>query len=536
MQLDRLQLELRPRPNAQALDLGFALLAANPRVVYTTWLMLWLPLISLCGVCAIYVPHWGFFGGGWWMLVAWWLRPLIERAPLYLFSRQVFGEHPTWQQALRAWPSQCGGAWFRLLVWWRLFSAGRGLYQPIWQLEEARGAGAAVRMRAIGHRTLGSATMFGVACAYFENVLQLGLFAFIGLFLSDTELANPFAFFISNFAQPGSPWLLIVSFIAYAMAVGLIGPIYVACCFTLYLNRRATLEAWDIEIMLRQLKPMTSNSDAKISKTRLITPALMLIALILCGSTNTNLQAAENQPSKLENKEQCEQPKWAYAYQKERSPAQSEAQQALRNEVDTLYQDQDLRPFICQEVWVKTDHKPVEKADLPQLKGFALFLKYTVIFALCSFIAWLIWRYRGQIFSYGAPKKLHRASEVAGLDIRPESLPEDIAATALQLWQQGQIRAAVALLYRASLSRLVHENQLTITQGATENDSLRLAQIAHQLGEMAASRLALVEQCTKVWLNAAYAHRMPETLAEFEQLCRDWQHEFDGKPVTGVSP
>ena len=88
MQLDKLQIDLRPRPNAQALDLGFVLLRAHAGPVYMAWLMLWLPLVLLCGGLAYLFP--GYAGA--WLLLAWWLKPLLERAPLYILSRQVFGE------------------------------------------------------------------------------------------------------------------------------------------------------------------------------------------------------------------------------------------------------------------------------------------------------------------------------------------------------------------------------------------------------------------------------------------------------------
>ena len=46
-------------------------------------------------------------------------------------------------------------------------------------------------------------------------------------------------------------------------------------------------------------------------------------------------------------------------------------------------------------------------------------------------------------------------THVRDLDIRPETLPADIGAAARQLWERGEQRAALALLYRGMLSRLV---------------------------------------------------------------------------------
>ena len=55
-------------------------------------------------------------------------------------------------------------------------------------------------------------------------------------------------------------------------------------------------------------------------------------------------------------------------------------------------------------------------------------------------------------------------SHVRDLDIRPESLPADVGAAAQRLWESGEHRAALALLYRGLLSRLVHVHGLPIRE------------------------------------------------------------------------
>jgi hypothetical protein len=519
MQLDQLQIDLRPRPNAQALDLGFALLRSNAAVVYITWLMLWLPTISLCGLAAFFVPHLGFFGGAWWLAIAWWIRPLLERAPLYILSRRVFGENVTWQQALRAWPSQCGGGWFRLLIWWRLFSGGRGLYQPIWQLEGARGKVAANRIRVIGRKTIGSASWFGIACAHFEGLLQLGLFAFIGIFISDDLAINPFALFNSDMRGPESSLWLFLSFAAYGISAGIIGPVFVACSFTLYLNRRASLEAWDIEIMLRQLKPVHAK---KAGNGKALAGLLVLCFSSFFFSQNEVYAAGQPTTTKQNPEEKCEKPKWLKDEPRERGEASSQQQQAIRNDIDTIYQAEELRPYLCQETWKRADQTAPKKSKV-DLSLLALLLKYIAIIAGLFFVGWLLWRYRTQIGGFTLPKRKRFATEVGGLDIRPESLPNDVSASARELWKNGQQRAAIALLYRATLSRLVNTYGMQISQGATENDCLRLAHIAHRLNELDSKCLRIVEVVTTMWLSAAYAHRFP---ADIQQLCQDWDQEF----------
>lgn len=528
MQLDKLQLDLRPRPNAQALDLGLVLLRSHLADTYKAWLALWLPLMALCGSLAWLFPE----QAGMWWLLAWWLKPLLERAPLYILSRQVFGETVSWQEALRAWPRQLRGGWFRLLTWWRPFVPGRGLYQAIWQLESARGAVAAERRKLIGgDKTAKSAFWFGTMCAHFELILQIGLIAFVGIFLSNENAINPFAYLFEHDKSAASP-IMAVMFAAYAFAGGIIGPIYTACCFTLYLNRRATLEAWDIEIMLRQITPPV---DRKPRTTLL---ALILpLALALALFQPPRVEAAETIQAALP----CEPPQWIAERMEEqaksRGPNQNAEQARLRREVADLFASEDLRGYVCEKSWSpkhsteeETQPSPSKKpsAPLPDLGMQAGILKILLIAAAIILTTWLLYRYRDQFPGFARSPAPRQATEIRGLDIRPETLPDDVAAAVRSLWEQGQRRAALALLYRATLSRLVHENGLLLTHGATEGDCLRLANQA-QLNK---ARLHLVTIATELWLNGAYGNRWPDgdTIAAH---CAQWQAHFGKTAASG---
>src|SRR6185312_8956351 len=66
-------------------------------------------------------------------------------------------------------------------------------------------------------------------------------------------------------------------------------------------------------------------------------------------------------------------------------------------------------------------------------------------------------------------------THVRDLDIRPETLPPDIGAAARALWERGDHRAALALLYRGMLSRLAHVHEVPIRDSSTEGDCLALA-------------------------------------------------------------
>ena len=90
-------------------------------------------------------------------------------------------------------------------------------------------------------------------------------------------------------------------------------------------------------------------------------------------------------------------------------------------------------------------------------------------------------------------------THVQDLDIRPESLPPDIGAAARELWDRGEQRAALALLYRGLLSRLAHVYEVPIRDSSTEGDCLTLA--ARKLD---AGRLDYATRLVRTWQRAIY--------------------------------
>ncbi|WP_282824454.1 DUF4129 domain-containing protein [Pelomonas sp. V22] len=130
-----------------------------------------------------------------------------------------------------------------------------------------------------------------------------------------------------------------------------------------------------------------------------------------------------------------------------------------------------------------------------------------LIWVLLRLRDWLVARRRGPVLAELPP------THVGSLDIRPESLPADIGAAARALWQRGEMRAALSLLYRGALSRLVHAHGVAIRAASTESDCLALAQ-----QRLAAEPQAYLRQLIAGWQAVAYARReLPAE--ELEQLC-----------------
>jgi hypothetical protein len=154
-------------------------------------------------------------------------------------------------------------------------------------------------------------------------------------------------------------------------------------------------------------------------------------------------------------------------------------------------------------------------------------LVWVIVGGLIAVLAFYIVR---TIRSWDAPpddEAFVAPTHVQDLDIRPESLPSDIGATARRLWDRGEHRAALALLYRGLLSRLVHVHQLPVRDSSTEGDCLALASRMGSAGRDYASRLIVV------WQAAVYGHLDADAAAVYA-LCDGFAPSLDA-PAAGDS-
>lgn len=121
-------------------------------------------------------------------------------------------------------------------------------------------------------------------------------------------------------------------------------------------------------------------------------------------------------------------------------------------------------------------------------------------------------------------------SHVNELDIRPTSLPADIGAAARALCQRGELRAALSLLYRGALSRLVHDQRVPIRAASTEGECVQLASRV-----LPASGSAYFERLVGAWQTEVYAGR-PADASEVAALCDGFGAHFAAAAPAMPSP
>jgi hypothetical protein len=112
-------------------------------------------------------------------------------------------------------------------------------------------------------------------------------------------------------------------------------------------------------------------------------------------------------------------------------------------------------------------------------------------------------------------------TSVRGLDIRPESLPENIGAAALVLLDAGREREALSLLYRGALSRSVHRFGVAILPSATEGEALRAVNAT-----LDPPRAAYVSDIVALWQRAVYAGERVSA-KPIDRLCRGFAESLE---------
>ncbi len=239
MRIDTLALRMRPRAPLEAADLGARLCQTTARSVYVCYAVAYLPVLALAIASfeiAAWVPSVFLFAA----------KPWLDRTVVFVLSRAAFGQATTvgdlWRARRDVW-------WRHLwLTWtWRRLSPWRSFTQPVYQLEGLSLTRIRRRVKQIKSRKRGSALMMMLAFLVAEICLGLAILSLLVWFAPPNEAPDLLTMMVE-----GAPFFAVAAFASYAITVAFLHPFYVAAGFAMYLNRRAELEAWDVEQELRR--------------------------------------------------------------------------------------------------------------------------------------------------------------------------------------------------------------------------------------------------------------------------------------------
>lgn len=513
MRLSDATVVIRPRSTWEAMDLGVLLNQRHRRLLMTSWAMVTLPIFALLS--------WGLWDSpSLAVFIFWWLKPAFERLPLYILSQAMFGETPTLKQALRQWPRLLKPQLLASLTWRRL-SLPRSFVMPVVQLEDLDGQQRQQRLQVLLQRDAGAARWLTIIGAHLEGALWIGLMVLFYLLLPQQVALDWSWQSLISAATQDWRWLEHLTNAFYALVLVVWEPIYVACGFSLYLNRRTVLEAWDIELVFRRMRQRLLSASA-----------VLLIAMIVLMPTTHNAWAAEP----------------ATSPDSPRLLDQSLTSQASRDSIKAILEQPPFRNRETVTRYRFGEDQP--SAEAPDDGKTPLWLKallklfegqhFGALATLIEIVLWgivigaiglLIWRYRDwlQAFVSRRPTLNIKATRplpqrAFGLDLKPESLPADIATSAESLWQTHP-REALGLLYRALLSRLLHDFNIALKAADTEGQVLRRVELLQR-----PALLAYSQTLTGHWQNMAYGHRLPPAQVQ-QELCNGWRFLFGSEVV-----
>ena len=489
MRLEDVTAEIRPRVPWESIDLGCALARRHLGAVMKAWVLTVVPLWIVLAVLLRNHPI--LF-----IICVWWLKPIYDRVPLLVVSRALFGAAPSVMEVVRAWPKiMVRRLWFSLVV--GRFSPARSLSLPVAELEGLRGKAYRQRVDLLERNGGEGATMATLAGFVLECVTGLGMVMLVMMMVPDavstrwsSGLGDFFDYSDLSDVPAGFFWLMSV---VYMAAITLMEPFYVSAGFALYINSRTLTEGWDIELAFKRLGARLGEGV----KSGVNTVLMLMVAVVGFGFSAPDVCAEGN-------------------------ASQESVQEVLASDdftvhhkvVDVPVDDGSSHPFL---EWLAN---LFSGSGLPEFMGVVgVVMFYLILTAVVAGIVYLIYKNRHVFDSIGGGGSLRsgpKTTAVMGMNVTPESLPDDVAEAARKAWREGDFQLALSLLYRGSIAWMIHRADLPIEEGDTEGDCLARVR---QLPDTGA--VEYFSDLTREWIAVAYGKKTPEDQSMVE-LCDRW--------------
>jgi hypothetical protein len=564
VELERLSLELRRRSPWEAADLGLPVLRRWRGAVYRAWFATFVPFALFLFLAFWQWPALAAF-------IAWWCKPLFDRVLLRIYSEAVFDEPPSVREVWRALPGLVRNSGLLWGLTLGRVDMARSFHLPIRQLEGQQGHAAKARRRVLDRKAHACAVWLTFLCAHFSAFLQISLLLLLDFFWP--QEAPPVFDWEAWFHGETGFWLSFLPYLAWIFGETLIEPFYVAAGFTLYLNRRNDLEGWDIELGFRRLTRRVEAERRAAVLAGLGLAGFLLWQLPSDGFAEPSPSERAEQtfvdsphPSPLPEGEGTGKPPLPERGGAGKLPlperggagklplperggtgklplperggtgklplplGEGRGEGIAKRAIQAVLDD----PVFGREVpdwdWryrgdEKKDDKPAPEFETIAkwlvdwiAKGIRM-LSYAGAAVLAAVLIVLLYRYRDAWRSRPTAARTIPAT-LFGLDVRPDSLPADVAGAAGRLLAAGEFAAALSLLYRGALVSLIHVAQVDFRPGDTEGDCRGRVR-----GRIDADAENYFAELLDAWILTAYAHAAPPA-EKLRDLCARWPRHF----------
>jgi hypothetical protein len=468
MQLDTVTAEIRPRSDWEAVDLGFAMVRRDFWRSITVW---WLALGLPTAIGAVLLWNHPLIL----LTLFWWLKPAGSRMVLLGISRRLFGELPSWRAIWREIPRAWTRRFFFRFIWAR-FSPWMPVTLAVEDLEGLRGEDYKKRSAQVVRRGEGVVMWLYFLSDAASAWLGLGILFLVLMLVpngQDGAWQQAIGSWDSEFPLE-IPLLLSRTVVACVMVgISLADVFVIGAGFGVYINNRTWIEGWDVELAFRRLAQ------------RLGKVALVLISFLIVGLSSN-----------------------AYA------------EKAAATLIQEVKAEEDFKVHTVTDRIPKSSPPTSSSLPIDVIQALTEIFAVTVVVLLVGVIAWLLWKNRFAFKSLRLVMPEKRISTparvVMGMDVSPETLPQDVPAAAWALWQGGRHQEALGLLYRGSISRVMELGKVEIQESDTEGDCLRRVTQAGAIVHP-----DYFKGITGTWTKLAYAGISPADI-EVQALCRQW--------------
>ncbi|MEM8955524.1 MAG: hypothetical protein AAGD22_15325 [Verrucomicrobiota bacterium] len=536
MKLENITAEIRPRSAWEAVDLGCALARRDFWKIVRALAVTTLPLLFvIIGLLHNYLA--------WTVIAVWWLKPLSDRVSLHYLSQSLFGAPPSLKSTLKEWPRII--ARFLLRDWSTLivaviiilavtdniepdtaititvlavfifiltslatrkgrFLPWRSFLLPLTELEHLQGKQYAARSKILFRRGSEEATWLALTCFIMEFAVALGMLFLFLTFIpqgQETDTERIIAGLASFQGEDVPDYILWIIVSLYLLATTIVSIFYTGGGFGLYLNSRTLLEGWDVELSFRKLASRVGLPKTPSPQT-VATATFALSSFFFFGITA-------------------------------QAPAEDSSNPSPAKTIKSILADDDFT------VHTETVRTPITESrefdfDLPNfnvLSGLVQLLFWAVVLVFIGAVAYLIYQNRHIFTASGRAtakeKNLPKASTLMGMNVTPETLPNDIAQAAREAWLAGRRQEALSYLYRGAICWFIERENLPVHESDTEGDCVRLAE---RLPNKSHSRY--FAELTNEWSRLVYA-KLPLDDKTAHRLFDQWP--FDLRSPT-ISP
>jgi hypothetical protein len=498
MKVEDLTITLRNRSNWEAIDLGFALGRQWFFRLWGAWIIAALPVFILVMALTYFVNNEIF--NSLIFILFWWLKPLYEQPLLYILSRQLFSEPVTLEKIKNNY-IQIIKPQLSALLLWRRFSFSRSFNNPVAMLENINGKPRRERLNVLHSQQSSASQWLTIICLHLELLLYLAFLFFI-FALVPSELYNNFDFF-ELFDEENILFISITN-ITYFIAISIIAPFYVAAGFSLYITRRVKLEGWDIELAFKRMKNRLDQNNSKNISNPILNLCLPLITSVVIFSLTPTNSFADNY-----------------------LPITKEKSKTI---ITKVLEREEFGETITEKDWVYVgieNNKEVDDTSsewLEKLFGWLFenisndqvnnglnIIEIIIWMTVAAVLIWLIRKYAHWLTWINLRPRANKKNKpipntILGMDMSKTSLPDDILESFSKLINEKQYREALSLLYRASLSSIVHQGDIEILASATELECCKLVDLQRNRDES-----SFFKRLTQAWIQLAYAEREPST-------------------------